>query len=135
MVEAKIKELSEEFLNDTTWDSINIEKAVISHSFTVSKWINKWMGFKRILDKVQKEFDEKWQARYLYYRMDFDIQLKLDEIKLLIERDTELAELKEKRQNVISIIEYIEKALKNLEGQRWDMKNAIELMKFKAGMI
>ena len=63
MVEAKIKELSEEFLNDTTWDSINIEKAVISHSFTVSKWINKWMGFKRILDKVQKEFDEKWQEK------------------------------------------------------------------------
>ena len=84
--------------------------------------------------KISKNLDSLWTERYLYYKNDFPITLKQNEIKDFIERDKDYIELRYKLKEQENELDYLEKHLKNIESFRWDIKLFIELKKLELGI-
>ena len=89
---------------------------------------------KNELINLYKKLDNFWMEKYLYYKNDFPISLKNNEIKDFIEKDKEYIDLKYKIKEFENDLEYLEKHLKNIESFRWDIKLFIEWKKLELGI-
>jgi len=119
---------------DFTFDNTNIKEKLREIAGEYEKVLKEIKQKRYELIKVSKELDSLWLERYLYYKNDFPISLKQNEIKDFIERDKEYIELKYKLKELENDIEYLEKHLKNIESFRWDIKLFIEWQKLEMGI-
>lgn len=133
-MEQLLQDLQDEYTADSTWTIKTIDESSSTIALKISKWHNKWFSFKREFDKLSLELDQTYVKKYVYYKKDFDIKLSATEIKEFISGDADYLNTKTKLKQAQAILEYIEKAIKNLDGVRWDIKNTIEWEKFKSGV-
>lgn len=130
-----IEQLKEEYEKDITWEFKDLATYMATIPLKIAKYQNYWFGLKNTHDRLEKEYNDKWIIRYMYYKQDFDITLKDTEIRLFLEKDTELNEIKLKLKKIINIIEWLEKCMKNLDSIRWDCKLTLETQKFLNGIV
>ena len=130
-----IEQLKEEYEKDITWEFKDLATYMATIPLKIAKYQNYWFGLKNTHDRLEKEYNDKWIIRYMYYKQDFDITLKDTEIRLFLEKDTELNEIKLKLKKIINIIEWLEKCMKNLDSIRWDCKLTLETQKFINGIV
>lgn len=83
--------------------------------------------------KYSIELDRMWQARYMYYKNEFNIVLNNSEIKSFIEKDLEYLDVKDKLLKVHVTMENIESIIDALNNMRWTIKSLIDWEMFKAG--
>lgn len=129
------EEIQLEYENDIKWEFNKMDKYLQQLPASISKYQNYWFKLKRQYDKLEKEHDDLWIARFTYYKHDYDIKLTTSEIKDFLTKDSELTKVKHQAKKVITQIEWIERCLKNLDSIRWDLKNTLEYQKFVAGII
>lgn len=117
-------------LNKSNLDDNILEFAEIYHFLTTRylKLLNK-------INEVEIKLQERFAERYSYYKVDYEIQLTSQEIKMFIDNDKETQDLRLKLKNLKSLADVTEKQMKNIEQTRWDAKNLIEYMKLKSGIL
>lgn len=122
-----------EYEEDIKWEFNKIGKYLQNLPSIIAKYQNYWFKYKRMYDKLETEYDELWISRFVYYKHDFDIKLTNSEIKDFLNKDKELNTIKSKIKQILAHNDWLERALKNLDSTRWDIKNVIEFEKFKNG--
>ena len=117
-------------LNKSNLDDNILEFAEIYHFLT-----NRYLKLLNKINEVEIKLQERFAERYSYYKVDYEIQLTSQEIKMFIDNDKETQDLRLKLKNLKSLAEVTEKQMKNIELARWDAKNLIEYMKLKSGIL
>lgn len=130
-----LDKLTKEYENDINWSFNNTDTFLQTLPLKISKYQGYWFKLKQNLDKIDNDYDDLWITRYVYYKNDYDIKLSATEIKDFLSKDVELNKLKKKQKHLITIIEYLEKILKNFDNMRWDISRVIDFEKFKAGVL
>jgi len=130
-----LDELKEQYEEDIKWEFNDIPVFMSTISLKIAKYQKIWMELRNKHDKVEKEYNDLWIKRFMWYKQEFDITLSNSEIKVFLEKDQELNELRLKQKKLLVILEWLEKAMKNLDSIRWDCKTALEYHKFVNGII
>lgn len=115
-------------------NKVNLDDSIIEFGELYYLFTKYYLKVLKSINKVEISLQEKFSERYSYYKVDYDIQLSTQEIKMFIENDKETIELRQKLKDLKSVAEIIEKHLKNIESTRWDARNLIEYMKIKGGI-
>ena len=117
--------LNRENLDDSIVEFIELHSLLSKSYFKILREIN----------EVETQLEDRLIERYSYYKVEYNIQLSTQEIKLFVDNDTELSSLRKKLKDLKSAANYREKQIKNVEQARWDAKNLIDYMKLKAGIL
>lgn len=130
-----LDQLKEQYEQDITWEFTQIPVYASTIPLKIAKYQKMWMDLRNQHDKYEKQYNDLWIKRFMWYKQEFDISLSNTEIKVFLEKDTELNDIRAKQKKLMVILEWLEKAMKNLDSIRWDIKNVIEYQKFISGVI
>ena len=117
--------LNRENLDDSIVEFIELHSLLSKSYFKILREIN----------EVETQLEDRLIERYSYYKVEYNIQLSTQEIKLFVDNDTELSSLRKKLKDLKAAANDREKQIKNVEQARWDAKNLIDYMKLKAGIL
>ena len=117
--------LNRENLDDSIVEFIELHSLLSKSYFKILREIN----------EVEAQLEDRLIERYSYYKVEYNIQLSTQEIKLFVDNDTELSSLRKKLKDLKAAAHSREKQIKNVEQARWDAKNLIDYMKLKAGIL
>lgn len=129
------KKIEEEYKEDIVWNYENASKVINTIPLIYSKYLGYWYKIKSQSEKHQKEYDDTWISRFIFYKKDFDINLSNAEIKHFLDKDTVLNDIKSKQQKALTRCELLEKMMKNIDSIRWDIKLWLQYEQFKTGSI
>ena len=117
--------LNRENLDDSIVEFIELHSLLSKSYFKILREIN----------EVETQLEDRLIERYSYYKVEYNIQLSTQEIKLFVDNDTELSSLRKKLKDLKAAANYREKQIQNVEQARWDAKNPSDYMKLKAGNL
>ena len=129
---AFVTKIKTEYEQDCNWDGLNTQSFILALSGKVAKYISYWTKLKNLYLKVDEEYNKLYINLYMEYK-DGNINYTQGEIKDLLPKNQELAEIVKLKTAFISAIEMIEKYVDNLNKTRYDVTNYIEIQKFLNG--
>ena len=129
---AFVTKIKTEYEQDCNWDGLNTQSFILALSGKVAKYISYWTKLKNLYFKVDEEYNKLYINLYMEYK-DGNINYTKGEIKDLLPKNQELAEIVKLKTAFISAIEMVEKYVDNLNKTRYDVTNYIEIQKFLNG--
>ena len=129
---AFVTKIKTEYEQDCNWDGLNTQSFILALSGKVAKYISYWTKLKNLYLKVDEEYNKLYINLYMEYK-DGNINYTQGEIKDLLPKNQELAEILKLKTACISAIEMVEKYVDNLNKTRYDVTNYIEIQKFLNG--
>ena len=129
---AFVTKIKTEYEQDCNWDGLNTQSFILALSGKVAKYISYWTKLKNLYFKVDEEYNKLYINLYMEYK-DGNINYTQGEIKDLLPKNQELAEIVKLKTAFISAIEMVEKYVDNLNKTRYDVTNYIEIQKFLNG--
>ena len=129
---AFVTKIKTEYEQDCNWDGLNTQSFILALSGKVAKYISYWTKLKNLYLKVDEEYNKLYINLYMEYK-DGNINYTQGEIKDLLPKNQELAEIVKLKTAFISAIEMVEKYVDNLNKTRYDITNYIEIQKFLNG--
>ena len=129
---AFVTKIKSEYEQDCNWDGLNTQSFILALSGKVAKYISYWTKLKNLYLKVDEEYNKLYINLYMEYK-DGNINYTQGEIKDLLPKNQELAEIVKLKTAFISAIEMVEKYVDNLNKTRYDVTNYIEIQKFLNG--
>ena len=129
---AFVTKIKTEYEQDCNWDGLNTQSFILALSGRVAKYISYWTKLKNLYLKVDEEYNKLYINLYMEYK-DGNINYTQGEIKDLLPKNQELAEIVKLKTAFISAIEMVEKYVDNLNKTRYDVTNYIEIQKFLNG--
>ena len=129
---AFVTKINTEYEQDCNWDGLNTQSFILALSGKVAKYISYWTKLKNLYLKVDEEYNKLYINLYMEYK-DGNINYTQGEIKDLLPKNQELAEIVKLKTAFISAIEMVEKYVDNLNKTRYDVTNYIEIQKFLNG--
>jgi len=129
------EDIQKEYNEDITWDEFNVSSKINLLAKYIVKYQNHYFGGLKKLNIITQGLGKKYQELYIYYKLDFEIKLKDQEIKTFIETNTEYLELKTAKSKLENQINYFEECMKNINSMRWDIKTYLDFEKFKQGIV
>ena len=129
---AFVTKIKTEYEQDCNWDGLNTQSFILALSGKVAKYISYWTKLKNLYLKVDEEYNKLYINLYMEYK-DGNINYTQGEIKDLLPKTQELAEIVKLKTAFISAIEMVEKYVDNLNKTRYDVTNYIEIQKFLNG--
>lgn len=129
---AFVTKIKTEYEQDCNWDGLNTQSFILALSGKVAKYISYWTKLKNLYLKVDEEYNKLYINLYMEYK-DGNINYTQGEIKDLLPKNQELAEILKLKTAFISAIEMVEKYVDNLNKTRYDVTNYIEIQKFLNG--
>ncbi len=130
-----IDKLKDEYEEDIKWEFTDIGVFMSTIPIKIAKYQRMWFDLRNTHDKYAKEYDDLWIKRFMWYKQEFDISLSNTEIKVFLEKDTELNNIRLKQKRILVVLEFLEKCMKNLDSIRWDCKLSLEYQKFINGVV
>lgn len=127
-----VTKIKTEYEQDCNWDGLNTQSFILALSGKVAKYISYWTKLKNLYLKVDEEYNKLYINLYMEYK-DGNINYTQGEIKDLLPKNQELAEIVKLKTAFISAIEMVEKYVDNLNKTRYDVTNYIEIQKFLNG--
>ena len=113
----------------------NLDDSIVEFIELHSLLSKSYLKILREINEVEAQLEDRLIERYSYYKVDYNIQLSTQEIKLFVDNDTELSSLRKKLKDLKAAANFREKQIKNVEQARWDAKNLIDYMKLKSGIL
>ena len=113
----------------------NIDDSIVEFIELNSLLSKSYFKILREINEVETQLEDRLIERYSYYKVEYNIQLSTQEIKLFVDNDTELSSLRKKLKDLKAAANFREKQIKNVEQARWDAKKLIDYMKLKAGVL
>ena len=129
---AFVTKIKTEYEQDCNWDGLNTQSFILALSGKVAKYISYSTKLKNLYLKVDEEYNKLYINLYMEYK-DGNINYTQGEIKDLLPKNQELAEIVKLKTAFISAIEMVEKYVDNLNKTRYDVTNYIEIQKFLNG--
>ena len=129
---AFVTKIKTEYEQDCNWDGLNTQSFILALSGKVAKYISYWTKLKNLYLKVDEEYNKLYINLYMEYK-DGNINYTQGEIKDLLPKNQELAEIVKLKTAFISAIEMVEKYVDNLNKTRYYVTNYIEIQKFLNG--
>ena len=126
---AFVTKIKTEYEQDCNWDGLNTQSFILALSGKVAKYISYWTKLKNLYLKVDEEYNKLYINLYMEYK-DGNINYTQGEIKDLLPKNQELAEIVKLKTAFISAIEMVEKYVDNLNKTRYDVTKYIEIQKF-----
>ena len=123
-----------EKLNIKLLEDIEVTEAfeheyLLNLSTKIAKWQALYSKKYREFKKAEEEKDSKFKELYLYYQYEYDLKLDKKELNTFIIADVEFRNIRSKCDDLETILNFIEKAIKTLENQNWSLKNRLEYMR------
>ena len=98
-----------------------------------------------MLSRAETEFNtmkrEKWEyytgkaPAEVYAEKPFDLKILRTDIDKYLESDTELQKAKQKVDYLNTIVDYLDKTVRQISNRTFTIKNAVEWKKFTSGAI
>lgn len=131
----KFEDLKNEAENDLNLDETNIKQKSLENSRIYTKWLNYFREVSKAYKEIEDKKNKKYRELYEYYRDDYSIKLKTNEIDIYVKSEQEFITLNRQLNNYKSILEYIEGVLKEISRMNFNIKNYIEWQKFQNGVL
>ena len=138
----QLQELADKDLkiNDTELDLESLKTPQIHN-----KYLKHLTKFKLLLTRAQDDFTKVKREKWEYYTGKADpavYQIKPFNLKILkqdvdkyIESDEELIKLKQKKEYLTTVVDYLDRTIRQISNRGFTIKNAIDWRKFTSGAI
>lgn len=127
--ENTLEKLSKKLDSDLVIEELAEPEYLLQLSGKVAKWqslFSKKIGQRKKLDTRK---DIKFKELYMFYQFEFNVKLDKKELNTFINADSEYIQIREELDEIDTQIDFIEKAIKTLESQSWNLKTRLEYMK------
>jgi len=138
----ELQELADKDLkiNDTELDIESLKTPQLHN-----KYLKHLTKFKLIKSKSETEYyilrKEKWEyytgkaPPEVYAKLPFNLKILRTDIDKYLEADIDLMKLKQKNDYLNTVIDYLDKTIKQIGNRGFTIKNAIDWRKFTSGVI
>jgi flagellar capping protein FliD len=133
--ETEFKKIQQEAEKDLNINNQEYKDILNSLPHTYQKYLNHFYNFSIIYDKINKKLYKKYNELYRYYRDEFSIKLKTNELENYIKADDSYQEIEQILLNIKHQLNYLDNIMKQLNQISFYIKNAIDWEKFKNGII
>lgn len=145
----KLSELQEQWEIDSRIDELNLGKESTRVPTLHAKYLNFLSKAKLSLRKAESDYFNTRRLKYKYYRgemtreeLEFTGWVQFqgnkplkNEMEEFLQCDQDLIELTDKVDYFKTIIYTLEQILRSINSRTWDIKTAVEYMKFTNGMM
>lgn len=127
-------ELKEMVKNEVRIDEAHLDKTAIKIPTLHTKYLGLLQESQARLVMLKRQYDKKYRERWLYYRQDFNVELKSKaEYESLILGEDEFDSLIFQLEYEKERCEYLESVIKQIGSLGYLVRDAIEWRKFEAG--
>ena len=145
----KLSELQSSWEQDSKIDETNLGNAATKIPTLHAKYLNYLTSTKLNLRKAESEYFRMRRKKFRYYRGEMSLQelqeenwdqwqgakpLK-NEMDEFLSFDEQLIDLQDKIEYFKTVIYQLEQIIRSLNSRTWDIKNAIEWLKWTNGSI
>jgi len=120
---------------DITVDRKHLDTYLLTAGVMLQKYSKLLARFTRKYYDLEDKLSIKYKELFMFYKQDFDIQLKDAEIKVFISSDLEYINIKKSIDNHKVIIDLLERTIKDIQGNSWNIKSIIEYYKLTGEAI
>jgi hypothetical protein len=129
-----IQELQSQIKKELHIDNKALDFCASENPLLIQKYINLFLGESTSLNKLQKQFEEKYFEKMVFYRTKHTLIPETQkELIVFVDGDKEIRELKEKISNQAVLVKFISETISNFRDRGWAIKNMIEFRKFLSG--
>ena len=110
-----------------------------------NKYLKFLTKFKLLLTRAEDEYRtikrEKWEYytgkadASVYAQKPFDLKVLRTDVDKYIESDDELIKAKQKKEYLTTVVDYLDKTIRQISNRGFTIKNAIDWRKFTSGAI
>jgi len=119
----KFDEMKVEFAKDSkNLTDTNVKDEIATLSQTRAKWINKLNDFSLKKNQIYQSMMNIRRELYIFYKQDYPVKIdSREELNMFIETDASYEYISTLYKHVVSMIEYCENAVKNLNSKQWEI--------------
>ena len=138
----ELQDLAEKDLriNDTELDLESLKTPQLHN-----KYMKHLTKFKLMLSKAEAEFAQTKKTLWEYYtgkadasvyaQKPFDLKILKQDVDQYIQSDDEFIKAKQKVDYLSTIVDYLDRTIRQIQSRDWNIRNAIEWRKFTSGAI
>lgn len=124
-----LEKMSKKLDDDLIYEESSEPEYLLRLSNKIARWQSLYSKKLREFKHMEIKLDEKYKELYMYYQFEFDVKLDKKELSIFIKSDGEYTSINSKFKNLEVQLGFIEKAIKTLEGQSWNIKTRLEYLK------
>ena len=127
-------------INDTELDLESLKTPQLHN-----KYMKHYTKFKLMLAKAETDYSQLKRTKWEYYtgkadasvyaEKPFDLKVLRTDVDKYIESDEELIKLKQKKEYLTTVVDYLDKTIRQISNRGFTIKNAIDWRKFTSGAI
>ena len=140
----KLSELQAEAKEDLIiLDDEDLHQQSYKNQVIKPKWLDYKTKYKLLMFQCKADhkrlYREKWEnytgkaQPEVYQEKPFDLKILKTDVGIYLDADNELQELSQKEEYIKTMVDYVERILKEINNRQWIIKNAIEWKKFLHG--
>ena len=125
-------------IDDTELDLESIRTPQL-HNKYLKLYTEHSLRLKKVRDEYKYLYREKWEyytgkAQPIVYEQNpFDLKILKSDVNIYLEADRDLQEIGDKEAYLATVVNYLEKVLREINNRNWNIRNAIEWKKFLHG--
>ena len=127
-------------INDTELDLESLKTPQLHN-----KYMKHYTKFKLMLTRAETDYSQVKRQKWEYYtgkadasvyaEKPFDLKVLRTDVDKYIESDDELIKAKQKKEYLTTVVDYLDKTLRQITNRTFTIKNAIDWRKFTSGAI
>ena len=127
-------------INDTELDLESLKTPQLHN-----KYMKHYTKFKLMLTKAETDYSilkrQKWEYytgkadASVYAEKPFDLKVLRTDVDKYIESDEELIKSKQKKEYLTTVVDYLDKTIRQISNRGFTIKNAIDWRRFTSGAI
>ena len=127
-------------INDTELDLESLKTPQLHN-----KYMKHYTKFKLMLTRAETDYSQVKRQKWEYYtgkadasvyaEKPFDLKVLRTDVDKYIESDEELIKLKQKKEYLTTVVDYLDRTIRQISNRGFTIKNAIDWRKFTSGAI
>ena len=139
-----LEELKLQVQNDLRVNDEHLDTESLKNQEIKAKYLEHKSRFELLLFKAKGDYKRLYREKWEYYggkadakiyaTKPFDLKVLKTDLGVYISADEEIIDAENKIGYLETVVDYIKGVIKSVDNRGWDIKNAIELKKFEAGV-
>ena len=127
-------------INDTELDLESLKTPQLHN-----KYMKHYTKFKLMLTKADTDYSQIKRQKWEYYtgkadasvyaEKPFDLKVLRTDVDKYIESDEELIKAKQKKEYLTTVVDYLDRTLRQITNRTFTIKNAIDWRRFTSGAV
>ena len=127
-------------INDTELDLESLKTPQLHN-----KYMKHYTKFKLMLTKAETDYGQLKKFKWEYYtgkadasvyaEKPFDLKVLRTDVDKYIESDEELIKLKQKKEYLTTVVDYLDRTIRQITNRTFTIKNAIDWRRFTSGAV